>query len=117
VDDSPGSFRSTSPGAGATLAQGCLLSCSRKERKPSGSSKTPKHSAQAFGVEVEEETTATGTDTAAQRAVGTPSLEVLKARWDEALGSLSWWGQPAHGRGWDSVGCKFPSNPSPSMVL
>jgi len=68
-------------------------------------------------VEVEEETTATGTDTAAQRAVGTPSLEVLKARWDEALGSLSWWGQPAHGRGWDSVGCKFPSNPSPSMVL
>jgi len=30
--------------------------------------------------------------TAAQRAVGTPSLEVLKARLDGALGSLSWWG-------------------------
>ena len=28
-----------------------------------------------------------------------PSLEVLKARLDGALGSLSWWGQPVHGRG------------------
>jgi len=30
--------------------------------------------------------------------VGAPSLEVLKAM-DETSGSLSWWGQPAHGRG------------------
>ena len=28
---------------------------------------------------------------------GVPSLEVLKAGLDGALGSLSWWGQPAHG--------------------
>jgi len=26
------------------------------------------------------------------RAVGAPSLQALKARWDGALGSLSWWG-------------------------
>ena len=32
-------------------------------------------------------------------AVDAPSLEGLKARLDGALGSLSWWGQPAHGRG------------------
>jgi len=31
--------------------------------------------------------------------VGVPSLKVLKARLDAALGSLSWWGQPVHGRG------------------
>jgi len=28
-----------------------------------------------------------------REAVGAPSLEVLKARLDGALGSLSWWGQ------------------------
>jgi len=33
-----------------------------------------------------------GAGTAAQRSCGTPSLEVLKARLDGALGSLSWWG-------------------------
>ena len=36
---------------------------------------------------------------AALRAVGAPSLEVLKARLDVALDSLSWWGQPSHNRG------------------
>jgi len=29
---------------------------------------------------------------------GAPSLEALEAGLDGALGSLSWWGQPAHGR-------------------
>lgn len=29
----------------------------------------------------------------------TPSLEVPKAILDGVLGSLSWWGQPAHGTG------------------
>jgi len=39
-----------------------------------------------------------GPGTAAQRAVGAPSLEVLKARLDGALSSLSWWGatSPQH---------------------
>jgi len=31
--------------------------------------------------------------------VGASSLEVLKARLDGAMGSLSWWGQQSHGRG------------------
>jgi len=39
-----------------------------------------------------------------REAVGAPSVEVLKARLDGALGSLSWWGQPAHGRGWELDG-------------
>ena len=33
-------------------------------------------------------------------AVGAPSLEVLRARLDGALDTLSWWGVPAHSRGW-----------------
>ena len=45
---------------------------------------------------------------------GAPSLELLKARLDGAMGSLSWWGQPAHGRGW---GSKFSFNVSHSMLL
>ena len=40
----------------------------------------------------------------AQRAVGAPSLQALKARWDGALGSLSWWGaalpMAGGGTGW-----------------
>jgi len=36
---------------------------------------------------------------AAQRAVDAPSLEILKATLNGALGSLSWWEQPAHGMG------------------
>jgi len=39
-----------------------------------------------------------------QRAVGAPSLQALKARWDGALGSLSWWGaalpMAGGGTGW-----------------
>jgi len=35
----------------------------------------------------------------------------LKARLDGALGSLSWWGQPAHGRGWNWMGFKVPPQP------
>ena len=41
---------------------------------------------------------------AAQRAVGAPSLQALKARWDGALGSLNWWGavlpMAGGGTGW-----------------
>ena len=43
--------------------------------------------------------------------VGAPSLEVPKAM-DGALGSLSWLGHPAHGRGWNWMGFKVPSNPT-----
>jgi len=53
-----------------------------------------------------------GAATAAQRAMCAPSLEVLKTRLDGALGGLSWWGQPAHGRGLLLGGLKVPSNPS-----
>ena len=35
---------------------------------------------------------------------------------DGALGSLSWWGQPVHCRGWGWVGFKLPSNPSHPMA-
>ena len=31
---------------------------------------------------------------------------------DGAVGSLCWWGQPAHGRGWDWVGVEVSSNPT-----
>lgn len=34
-----------------------------------------------------------------QRSCGAPSLEMLKARLDEAVGSLTWWGDTCHGRG------------------
>ena len=47
-------------------------------------------------------------------AVGAPYLEVLEAGLDGALGSLSWWGQPAHGRGWGWVGFEVSSSPSHS---
>jgi len=42
-----------------------------------------------------------GPGTAAHRAVGAPSLEVLRAGLDGALGSLSWWGaaSPRQGLG------------------
>ena len=51
-----------------------------------------------------------------------PSLEVLKARLDGALGSLGWYEM---GRlvalcvvgGWSSMILEVPSNPSHSMVL
>jgi len=46
-----------------------------------------------------------------------PSLEVLKARLDEALGSLTWWlaTLPTAGR-WNWVILKAPSNPSHSVI-
>jgi len=40
------------------------------------------------------------------RAVGAPSLGVLKTRLDGALGSLSWWGAPSP---WQGVIFKVPS--------
>jgi len=48
-----------------------------------------------------------------REAGGAPSLEVLEARLDGTLGSLSW-----HGAGgWGCVGFKVPSNPSCSVIL
>lgn len=54
-----------------------------------------------------------GSDTAAQRGMGAPSLEVPKARVDGALGSLTCWGaaSPRH-RSWSWVFCEVPSNPT-----
>ena len=47
------------------------------------------------------------------------SLEVPKARLDGALGSLSWWGQAAQGRGWPggAYSLQVPSIPSHSVIL
>jgi len=39
---------------------------------------------------------------------GASSPEVLKVGLDGALGSLSWWWQPAHSRGWGWMGFKSP---------
>ena len=40
-----------------------------------------------------------------REAVDVPFLEVLKARFNGALGSLSWWGgSPAHSRGLEPEG-------------
>ena len=51
-------------------------------------------------------------------AVGAPSLEVLKASLDGALGSLSWWGAAlSMAGGWNWVGFKVLSNPSCSVIL
>ena len=44
-----------------------------------------------------------------------PSLEVLKAGLDGALGSLSWRGAPSPQQGLELGGFKVPSNPSHSM--
>jgi len=53
-----------------------------------------------------------------REAVDSPSLEVLKARLDGALGSLSWWAV-ALPTAWCSywMSFKFPSNPSHLMIL
>lgn len=53
-----------------------------------------------------------------REAVDAPSLEVLKARLDGALGSLVWWdvSLPMAG-GWDWVVFKVPSNPKHSLIL
>ena len=53
-----------------------------------------------------------------QRAASTPSLEVLKARLDGALGSLIWWvaALPMAG-GWHWVGFKVPFNPNNPVIV
>ena len=59
-----------------------------------------------------------GTGTAAQRSCGAPSLEVLKARLDGALGSWTGGGQPCPWQGgWNWVIFKVPSNPCHSVIL
>jgi len=45
--------------------------------------------------------------------VGAPSLEVLKATLNGALGSLSWWGQPVRGRGLELSDLEGPFQPKP----
>jgi len=53
-----------------------------------------------------------------REAVGAPSLEVLKARLDGALGSLSWWvAAMTTAGGWNQMIFKVPSNPSYSIIL
>ena len=51
-------------------------------------------------------------------AVDAPSLEVLKARLDGALGSLGWWevSLPMAGD-WNWVVFRVPSNPNHSVIL
>jgi len=50
--------------------------------------------------------------------VGAPSLQALKARWDGALGSLSWWGAALPmARDWEWVIFIVPSNLSQPMIL
>jgi len=51
-------------------------------------------------------------------AVGTPSLEVFKARLDEALGNVVWWEMslPMAG-GLELDDLKVPSKPNRSMIL
>jgi len=53
-----------------------------------------------------------------REAVDAPSLEVLKAKLDGALGSQSWWAAAlltaGFGAGWSF---EVPSNPSHSMIL
>ena len=51
-------------------------------------------------------------------AVDAPSLEVLKAGLDGALGTLGWWlaALPMAGS-WNWVVFKFPTNPSHSVIL
>ena len=56
-----------------------------------------------------------------RKAVDAPSLEVLKARLDGALGSLGWYEMgrlvalPVVG-GWSSMILEVPSNPSHSLI-
>jgi len=53
-----------------------------------------------------------------REAVGAPSLQMLKARLDGALGSLSWWevSLPTAG-GWNWMVIKVLSNPNCSIFL
>jgi len=57
-----------------------------------------------------------GPGTAVHRSCGAPSLEVLQARLDVALGSLNWWEVPVAG-GWKWMGCEVPPNPNHSTIL
>ena len=50
---------------------------------------------------------------AAQRAVGAPSLEVLKAGLDGALGSLIWWRATSPQQG---TGCALRSLPTKATL-
>ena len=53
-----------------------------------------------------------------REAVDAPSLEVLKARLDGTLGSLSWWvAALLMAMGWDCMVFKVPSNLSHFMIL
>jgi len=50
--------------------------------------------------------------------VGAASLEMLKARLNGALGSLSWWGaRSSWHEGWDWMGFKVSSKPNHSVIL
>ena len=54
---------------------------------------------------------------AAQRAVGAPSLEMLKTRLDGALDSLSWWGAASPWqRDWNWLIFEIPSNLIHSVI-
>ena len=53
-----------------------------------------------------------------REAVDAPSLEVLKAKLDGDLGSLSWWGTALlMAGGWNWVGFEVSSKLSHSMIL
>jgi len=48
-----------------------------------------------------------------REAVGAPSLEVLKAKLDGALVSLSWWVATSPRQGFGTVGLRGPFQPKP----
>jgi len=52
-----------------------------------------------------------------RETVGAPSLEVLEASLDAALGSLTQWEAASPQQGVGGMSFKVPSNPSHSMVL
>jgi len=55
---------------------------------------------------------------AAQRSCGRPSLKVIEARLDGALGSLSWWGSTSpQQRGWSWVIFEVLSNSHHSVMI
>jgi len=53
-----------------------------------------------------------------REAVAAPSLEVFKARLDEALSTLGWWNVSLPVAGvWNEVVYRVPSNPNHSMMI
>ena len=53
-----------------------------------------------------------------REAVAAPSLAVSKARLDGALNTLVWWKWSLlMAGGWSDMICKFPPNPSHSVIL